>query len=88
MHLAPADPIADFIFGIVFSLIGLYSLVRRKKIIDALMASNKVFWDKLGFATKEKQGLFMANIMIPFMGAVFFFGGCIAIYRFIIYLLK
>jgi hypothetical protein len=80
--------IADLAFGIIFLFLGFNILFRRKKIIDALMASNKVFWEQIGFTTDQSKGTFMSNIMIPFIGITFLIVSGILIYRVVIYFLK
>ena len=78
----------DLIFGVLFCSLGGYILLRRKTVIDALLSSNKVFWDKIGFAYNEKASLFMTNIMIPTIAVLFLCVGILLIYRVIIFLLK
>lgn len=69
------NSIAEMIIGIIFFLVGLYILLNSRKVITALLSSNKVFWEKMGFYHFEKVSLFLTNIMIPFMGIVFFATG-------------
>jgi len=80
--------IADIVFGIIFSSLGFSFIFKREKIINALISSNKVFWENIGFSPNEKKGMFITNIMIPIMGAIFFVVGLVLIYRVIIHLVK
>ncbi len=77
--------IADIVFVITFFVLGINLVFNRKKIIDALMASNKVFWEKIGISTDEKKGIFISNIMIPLIGVTFLIVSGILIYRVIIH---
>jgi hypothetical protein len=63
--------IADVIFGITFSALGFSMIFGRKKIVDALISSNNVFWNTIGFASNEKRAVLLTNIMIPILGAIF-----------------
>ncbi|MHB8697684.1 MAG: hypothetical protein ACYC9J_06540 [Sulfuricaulis sp.] len=80
--------IADFVSGIIFSALGFSMVFGRKKFIDALISSNKIFWDKIGYAPDEKRAVLLTNVMIPIMGAIFLAVGVILIYRVIIYFLR
>ncbi len=84
--------ITEIIFGIIFFSIGLYILLNRKKVITALISSNKVFWKNMGFNNSflhnEKVGTFLTNIMVPFMGAVFFASGVFQLCKIIIIYMK
>ncbi len=80
--------IADIIFGVIFSSLGFSFIFWREKIIDALISSNKVFWDKIGFAPDEKKALLLTNIMIPNIGAIFLAVGVILLYRVVMHFLK
>ncbi len=88
MHLKTNRFIADLVFGIILSVLGVSFLFYRKKIISALMASNKVFWERIGFAPDEAKGMFITNIMIPIIGIIFLLVGGVLIYRVIIYFLR
>ncbi len=80
--------ITEIIFGIIFFSIGLYILLNKRKVVTALLSSNKVFWKKMGFYHFEKVSKFLTNIMIPFMGALFFASGVLLIYKIIISFMK
>ena len=86
--MTPDNPFADIIFGVVSSFLGFNFLFRRKKIVGALLESNKVFWGKLGFPSNERMSALSANIMIPFMGAIFLAVGMILLYRVAMHFLK
>jgi hypothetical protein len=80
--------IADIIFAIIFSSLGFSLIFRREKIIDALISSNKVFWEKIGFTPDERRSIFLTNIMIPIMGAIFLVVGIVLIYKTVNHFLK
>jgi hypothetical protein len=73
--------IADIVFGIIFSTLGFNFIFRRGKIVNALMASSKVFWENIGFRPNERQGMLITKIMIPVMGAIFSIVGIVLVYR-------
>lgn len=79
---------ADIVFGIVFSSLGYYFVFYRERIVTALISSNKVFWENLGYISNEKKGIFLTNILIPSMGLVFFVVGVMLFYKATIYFLK
>lgn len=80
--------IANIICGIIFSSFGFILIFKREKIVKALILSNKVFWENIGFTPDEKKGMFITNIMIPIMGAIFLVVGLVLIYRIVIHFLK
>lgn len=80
--------IADLIFGVIFSLLGYGFILKREKIVNALLASNKAFWGNIGFTPNEKKGVLLTNIMIPIMGIIFGVIGLMLLYRVITYFLK
>ena len=82
------NPILDIIFGMVFLSIGFVFVYKRVRIADALMSSSRVFWEKLGFTINYKRGIFVTNIMIPIMGAIFFVCGIVSLLKFVTYFLK
>lgn len=88
MQMRTDNVFADIIFGIIFSSLGFSFIFWRGKVIDALISSNKVFWEKIGFAPDEKKAMLLTNIMIPVIGAIFLVVGVILIYRVIVYFLK
>jgi len=80
--------IADIVFGIIFSCLGYSFIFKREKIVNALISSNRVLWENLGFTPNEKKGIFITNIMIPLMGVVFLIVGVALLYKLIIHFLK
>lgn len=80
--------IADIIFGIIFSSLGISFIFGREKVVSALIASNKVFWEKIGFDADEKKALLLTNIMIPIIGTVFLAVGVVSIYKVINHFVK
>ena len=64
--------IADIFVGIGISIIGFNFFFRREKTIDALLSSNKVFWEEMGYTPNERRAAFLTQIMIPLMGALSF----------------
>lgn len=78
----------DLFVGVVFFMLGGYMLFFRKKVIDALLASNKVFWGQIGLGYNEKIAINMTNLVIPIMGFLFFCVGILLTYRAIIFLFK
>ena len=91
--------ISEIIIGVIFFSIGIYILLNRKKVITALLSSQKVFWGKMGFKHgffhkeklnkfNEKATKFSANIMIPIMGVVFLATGVLQICKVIIIYMK
>ncbi len=80
--------IADLLFGIVFSLIGGFFILRRKALISALLFSSKVFWEKMNFHPDEGRSALLANIMIPIIGVCFLLIGLLLLYRVVVYFLK
>ena len=89
----PDNPvIIELIFGVGFTIIGVLFLLRRKKVVEALIISSKVFWEKmgLGFLQNDKIAFIITNFMIPVIGLVFSIVGflltCNAVYRIVIIL--
>ena len=82
------NPIGYIVFGIVFSFIGFIFIYKRATLVDAFMASSKMFWEKFGYSPNEKICVLITSIMIPFMGVVFFGCGILSLYRFVAYYLK
>ncbi len=80
--------IADIIFGIIFSSLGFSFIFWRGRVIDALISSNKVFWEKIGFAPDEKRAELLTNIIIPIIGAIFLAVGVILLYRVVMHFLR
>lgn len=74
------SPIMDLVFGILFSLLGLFIIFNRKKLIDALILSSKIFWEKLGFS-QIKEHSFLTTVMILIIGILFLTIGIVLIYR-------
>lgn len=80
--------IADIISGIVALFLGINFTWRREKIINALIASNKIFWEKMGFSPDQKKGVFLTSFIIPLMGVLFLLAGIVLFYRAINYFMK
>jgi len=74
----------DLLLGVIFFVLGGYMVFCRKKVIDALLASNKVFWSKICFSYNEKIASKMTNFIMPIMGLLFFCVGVLLTYRAII----
>lgn len=83
-----ATPVVDLIFGLIFSTIGLFIILNRKKIIDGLILSNKIFWEKLNLSQPKEVVVFLTNVMIPIMGMIFLIIGVLLIYKFIYFLFQ
>jgi hypothetical protein len=79
--------VADLVFGIVFILLGYIFVFQRKRLVNALIESNRVFWGKMGFTPNQARGTAISNIMIPFMGLTFLIVSCLLLYRVITYFL-
>ncbi len=77
--------VADIVFGIVFFFLGYFFVFQRKRLIDALLESNRVFWGKIGITPNQTRGASISNIMIPFMGLTFLIVGCLMLYRALTY---
>ena len=76
--LKTEGPFMDLITGFFLSGVGLYIVLHRRKLVDALMSSSKVFWNKIGIAHSENTGL--SNIMIPLLGGMFsIIGFCLVV---------
>ena len=75
----------DNVFGIIIPrlialTVGFIFIFQREKIVDALISSNKVFWEKVGVAHSGRIGVFITKVMIPFMGAIFVVMGIVLAY--------
>lgn len=80
----------DIVAGIIFGLLSIcfgFNLTFRRKITDSLLASNKVFWTKMGFSPDERVSRTLTNIMIPVMGLVFMTAGVASSVKVIMYFL-
>jgi hypothetical protein len=75
----------DLLLGVIFFVLGGYMVFCREKVIDALLASNKAFWSKIGFGYNEKITSKMTNFIMPVMGLLFFSVGILLTYRAIIF---
>ncbi len=80
--------VAGIVGGIIFSFLGCVLIFWRARVIDAMIASNQVFWEKIGYSPNNKRGRFLANVMIPFIGIVFLAAGVYQLYDSVTYLLK
>jgi hypothetical protein len=78
----------DLLLGVIFFMLGGYMLFCRKKVVDALLDSNKVFWGQIGFGYNEKNAVNMTNFVIPIMGLLFFCVGVLLTYRAIVFFFK
>ena len=85
MNLSGTDNplIIEIIFGIAFTTIGMFFLLRRKKVVEASVLSSKVFWEKvgLGFLHNDRWAFFTTSLMIPFMGIIFSLVGLMLTYN-------
>jgi ammonia channel protein AmtB len=79
--------IADLIFGIIFLFLGFNLVFNKKKVIDALIESSKMFWGKMGITTDQTKGA-LTSVMIPLIGVTFLIVSGILIYKALIYWLK
>lgn len=84
--LQSTNILADLMNGAIFVLVGGYILLRRKKIVNALLASSELFWKEFG-VNQNKYSRFMSNIMIPLCGAVFFGVGVLFCLRCLLWLI-
>lgn len=66
-------PLMGITLGVFLSFLGSYFLFHRKKIAGAFIASNKVFWERMGFPQRGGEGL--TDVMIPVFGILFTIGG-------------
>ena len=80
--------IKELIAGTISSTIGYIFIFHRKVVIEALLASNSAFWNKLDYNPNKDRAVFMANIMIPIMGACFLVAGIFTLYKFITHMVK
>lgn len=65
----PEILIIDLIRGALFLIVGICFIMHRKRIAEALVASNKVFRERLNFLRNYKMGSESLNkIMIPLIG--------------------
>ncbi len=80
------DFIGHGISMVIALTVGYILLFHRRKIIQALLASNKEFWNKLlDFNPNEGMQVFVANILIPLMGICFILAGLIMLYKIIVH---
>jgi len=75
----------DLLSGVTFFALGSYMVFCREKVIDALLASNKAFWSKIGLDYNEKIARKMTSFIMPVMGLLFLFIGVLLTYRAIIF---
>jgi len=73
--------VTDLCGGAIFTVLGLYMTVRHKKIVGALLESNKVFWGNFVVSQNSKLSMFITNMMISFMGIIFFLSGLLLDYK-------
>ncbi len=78
---------ADLLFGIVFSLMGVFFILRRKMIISALLSSSKIFWQKMHMQYNNEESAVLTNIMIPIIGGCFLIIGLLMLCKVINYFL-
>ena len=78
------DIIGGIMAGGMLTCVGFIMVFKRNKVIDALLSSNKVFWEKLNYSFSEDRNKAIANIMIPLMGLVFMAGGIASIVKVIV----
>ena len=71
----------DLCGGIIFTVIGLYISIRHKKIVNALLRSNEVFWKNFNVKQNSKASACITSIMIPLMGIMFFLVGLLLDYK-------
>jgi len=82
------DILGGLVVGAALTYVGIIFLFRREKVVEALLASNKVFWDKMNYSPDQNRGRAITNIMIPMMGVVFTVGGIVSIVQVIVFLFR
>jgi hypothetical protein len=75
------DVLGGITVGAALTCVGFIFLFRKEKVIEAFLASNKVFWGEMNYRPNEDRNRAIANIMIPFMGVVFLAGGIASIVK-------
>lgn len=80
------DVVGGVIVGIILMCTGFMFVFQRKRVIDALLSSNRVFWEKMNCHPSADRNRIVANIMIPFMGLVFMAGGIASIVKVMTYM--
>jgi hypothetical protein len=78
------DIVQGIVVGVIFTCAGFAMTFRKKKFIDALLSSNKVFWEKMNYSINEDRNRSIANIMIPLMGLVFLAAGIFSVFKVIV----
>ncbi len=82
MFLKTDGSLGDLIPGVLLSGVGFYILFHRKRILDALLSSSKVFWDKMGILRNESTlGTSISSFMIPLIGFIFSVVGLVLIIK-------
>ena len=75
------DIVQGIVVGVIFTCAGFTMTFKKKIFIDALLSSNKVFWEKMNLNVNEDRNNAIANIMIPLMGMVFLAAGIFSIFK-------
>jgi len=75
------DIVQGIVVGIIFTCAGFTMTFKKKKFIDALLSSNKIFWEKMNLSVNEDKNKAITNIMIPLMGLVFLAVGIFSIFK-------
>lgn len=74
--------------GILTLSIGMILIIKRNKIVNALLESNKVFWNKLGLPYHNKIGGKISRVLILIIGGGFTIAGLLRIVNFLFILSK
>lgn len=77
------SPIIDLIFGVVLSFLGAFITINIKKLTTAMLASNKIFWEKLNIIQVKEANPFFTKMIVQLIGLIFIVTGVLLVYRFI-----
>jgi len=78
-------PLIELFHGIFFSLTGAFAIINKKKITNAVISSNIVFWKTLNMSKMNTGDNIVTIIMIPVIGFIFFILGVLQIYKSLIH---
>lgn len=82
------DILGGLVVGVALTCVGIIILLRREKVVKALLASNKVFWGKMNYSPGQDRSRAITNIMIPLLGVVFTVGGIASIVQVLVSLFR
>ncbi len=80
--------LGGLVVGAALTCVGIIFLFRREKVVEALLAPNKIFWGKMNYSPDQNRSRAITNIMIALMGMVFTVGGIASIVQVIFSLLR